>query len=317
MIIRKLLNYWFRKKRSGFYVFFGLAAAGTYLVGASLPASRALSATLKQAGFGAFLAVSLAFFIQRNLWAAHWFLEHFKDTDHLPRKQISLVNSFSMTVFLTLALVALPALAYCLEPLWQAIGSWFLHRINLDKAVYPALHMDTEPVQAPDLTALLGEPKPTPFWILFLDKILRIAGTVVIGFLMVLALWRLLLRVWAWIMKPRRFDSDEKIYLTPTWSLPSPGSTLKKRLKKGKGSPRSFDRKIRQMYRREILSRYRKIKRSPSLSASPAELEQAAGLMHPTLHELYEKARYSQNGCDRQDWENLAKGERSAPTPEV
>mgnify|MGYP006922419829 CR=1 FL=1 len=32
--------------------------------------------------------------------------------------------------------------AYCLEPLWQAIGSWFLHRINLDKAVYPALHMD-------------------------------------------------------------------------------------------------------------------------------------------------------------------------------
>lgn len=306
MTIRKLLNWWYGKKRSGFYVFLGLCSAGIYFAGtiSSTPASLALA--LKRIGFLSFPAIALAFFIHMNLNAAHWFLEHFKDTDHLPRKQISLVNSFSMTLFLTLASVVLPASSYLLDPLWQAIGRWLLSRSSLDQAVYPALYMETEPAGAPDLSALLGDAKPTPQWIIMLDRIFRIAGTIVIGFFILLAIWRLLVHIWAWITKPRYFDSDEKIYLTPTWSLSPAGLTSKKRQKKRKGSQPSYDRKIRQKYRREILSRYRKTGRSPALSASPAELEQAAGLKHPTLHTLYEKARYSQNGCSKADWKTLS-----------
>lgn len=67
-----------------------------------------------------------------------------------------------MTIFLTLTLGALPLSAFCLNPLWQIIARWFAAKTSLDKAVYPALHMEVEPVQAPDLSALFGEAKPTP-----------------------------------------------------------------------------------------------------------------------------------------------------------
>lgn len=88
MTIRKLLNFWFGKNRSGFYVFLGIAAACAYLAGIALERSenQALAQTLKQAGYFSFLAIAPAYFIHWNLHAAHWFLDHFKDTDHLPKK---------------------------------------------------------------------------------------------------------------------------------------------------------------------------------------------------------------------------------------
>lgn len=307
MTIRRLLNYWFGKKRSGFYVFLGFVSATVYFTGLMLQSSEspALSALLKQAGFLSFPGIILAFFIHLNLHAGHWFLEHFKDTDHLPKKQIMLVNSFCMTLFLGSALVSLPALALCLDPLWQAIGRWFSNRTALDKAVYPPIYMESQPMDTPDLSALLGEPKPTALWISFLDKIMRAAGAVIILFLIALAIRSLLLRIWAWITKPRFFDDDEKIYLKPAWSLPlSPQISPEKG---GKGFRLSYDEKIRQKYRRKILSLSRKKKHPPAPSASPTELEQAVELCHPTLHRLYEKARYSENGCTKTDWEMLSK----------
>ncbi len=319
MTIRKLLNFWFGKNRSGFYVFLGIAAACAYLAGIALERSenQALAQTLKQAGYFSFLAIAPAYFIHWNLHAAHWFLDHFKDTDHLPKKQISLVNSFSMTIFLTLTLGALPLSAFCLNPLWQIIARWFAAKTSLDKAVYPALHMEVEPVQAPDLSALFGEAKPTPPWILLLDRLFRAVGTLALGLLMILALICLLGRLWAWITKPRHFDGDEKIYLTPTWSLTGSPKAVPKKQKKKKGLRQSYDRKIRHLYRREILSRYSKKKQTPALSASPKELEQAVGLSRPALHTLYEKARYSQNGCAKADWEALSRAKDTAPTSEA
>lgn len=319
MTTRKLLNFWYGKNRSGFYVFLGIAAACTNLTGIALdsPETQALSRTLQRAGYFSFLVIVPACFIHWNLHAVHWFLDHFKDTDHLPKKQISLVNSFSMTIFLTLTLGALPLSAFCLKPLWQIIARWFADKTSLDKAVYPALHMEMEPVQAPDLSALFGEAKPTPPWLLLLDRLFRAVGTLILGLLMILALIYLLGRLWSWITKPRHFDSDEKIYLTPTWSLTGSPKAAQIKQKKRKGLRQSYDRKIRHLYRREILSRYSKKKQTPALSASPEELEQAVGLSRPALHTLYEKARYSQNGCARADWEVLSREGRAAPTSEV
>lgn len=311
MTIRKLLNYWFGKKRSGLYACLGLAAAASYLAGNMLPASKAgaLPPVLKRIGFLSFLGVILAFFIHLNLHAVHRFLEQFKDTDRLPQKQIGLVNSFCITVFLTLALALLPGTAFCLEPLWHAIGAWLSGRTDLNKALSPALPMETQPINTPDPSALLGEARPTLPWIALLDKLLRTAGALILGFLMILAVRRLLLAIWAWITRPRHFDGDEKIYLTPTLSLFAslkPGKD-----KKGKGSRLSYDKRIRQKYRRKILSLSAKKKRSPAQSASPSELELAVGLNNPILHQLYEKARYSENGCDKTDWQLLSERQDS------
>ena len=41
--------------------------------------------------------------------------------------------------------------------------------------------------------------------------------------------------------------------------------------------------------------------------ASPSELEETCGMNQPALHELYEKARYGNVPCTREDLEQLKK----------
>ncbi len=45
----------------------------------------------------------------------------------------------------------------------------------------------------------------------------------------------------------------------------------------------------------------RKSKQNPEKWQSPAEIESSSGLDIPILHNLYEKARYSESGCDKND----------------
>ena len=244
MTIRKLLNYWLGKKRSGFYLSLGTLSAAAYAAGNIIQSPKSLSLMMKPAGFLSFLVTILAFFIHLNLHAAYWFLNHFKDVDRLPKKQVAFVNSVSMTVFTGLAAATLPGAAFLLEPLWQLAGRWLSGRMSLDQAVYPALYMQSQPLESPDFSALLADARPTAPWISLLDKIFRTAGAFLLLFLTVLAVRILFLRIWAWIIKPRHFDSDEKIYLTPVWPPSLAGKLLLN--KKGKGFRLSYDEKIRQ-----------------------------------------------------------------------
>ncbi len=313
MTIRRLLNYWFGKKRSGFYLFWGFGFGFMYFLGILLQSSvpQALCRALEWAGLAGFLLNVPAFFIHMNLHACHWFLEHFKDTDQLPRKQISLVNSFCMTLFLALCLGILPAAAWGLEPLWQAIGQWFASHTSLDQAVYPALNMELEASQSPDLSALLGEPKPTPRWLLALDELVRGLAYVLLMALVLLAIRSLCLRVWTWITKPRQFDDDEKIYLTPSWSLAS-GKNKSPKKRTGFIS-RSYSQRIRRHYQKQLQTLSRKKKIPLPSWASPRELEQAVGLEQEILHQVYEKARYGKEECSREDWEKANSSHRYPP----
>lgn len=308
MTIRKLLNYWFKEKRTGFYLTLAFISAGIYLVGVLTESSVSgrFPLALRKGGFFSFLALVLLFFIHLNLHSCHWFLEHFKDTDHLPKSQIAHVNSFCMTLFLTLSLVILPLTAYALEPVWQWIRQWFAGRVQPEDAIYPALHMDAEPMNTPNLAELLGDVKPTPVWMEKLDELVRILAGVLLVILMLLAIRGLCRRVWAFITKPRQFDDDEKIYLTPAWSLLSGEKSKTHRTSLFR--PRSYNDRIRRQYRREILIHLRKKKLSPSPYASPQELEETAGLTHPVLHQIYEKARYGNRKCTKEDWEMVSSG---------
>lgn len=303
MTIQKLLNYWLGKKREGFFLFWGFVSAAAYFGGTMVWASKSpgLSAALTWTGLFGFLVDAAAFFIHMNLHSCHWFLEHFQDTDHLPRKQIGLVNSFCMTLFLGICLVALPGAAWGLEPVWQALRRWFAGRAALDQAVYPALHMEPEREPGPDLAVLLGEAKPTPQWILMLDEALRVLGYVMLAVLVFLLIRSLCRGVWRWITKPRQFDSDEKIYLTPSWPL----VRGRKRLvpKEFSLSPRSYNHRIRRLYQKEVLALARKNKAALSPSSSPRELEKAVGMERKGLHQMYEKARYGKEECGRDEWD--------------
>lgn len=61
---------------------------------------------------------------------------------------------------------------------------------------------------------------------------------------------------------------------------------------------RSPNAAVRRLYRKKVL---RASKEAPRRWHSPAELEAAAGLEEPVLHEIYEKARYSQSPCTQED----------------
>lgn len=70
--------------------------------------------------------------------------------------------------------------------------------------------------------------------------------------------------------------------------------------------PRIWDRspsaQVRRRYRRAVL---RAAKEEPPRWAAPQEIEREAGLEDPLLHQLYEKARYSQEGCTAQESRSL------------
>ena len=65
---------------------------------------------------------------------------------------------------------------------------------------------------------------------------------------------------------------------------------------------RSPNAQVRRKYRRAVL---RSAKEAPPQWASPQEIETRAGLEDSQLHRLYEKARYSQEGCTSQESRSL------------
>ncbi|MCM1106896.1 MAG: hypothetical protein NC355_08125 [Blautia sp.] len=64
----------------------------------------------------------------------------------------------------------------------------------------------------------------------------------------------------------------------------------------------SINQRIRRRYRKTIR---KATKGRPSRWATPAELEQNAALHDDALHTVYEKARYSKDGCSREDLNQL------------
>ena len=67
-------------------------------------------------------------------------------------------------------------------------------------------------------------------------------------------------------------------------------------------SHRAPNAQVRRKYRRAVL---RSAKEAPPQCASPQEIETRAGLEDSQLHRLYEKARYSQEGCTSQESRSL------------
>ena len=80
MSIRKLMNYWFQKSRDGFYIFFGILAAGLYALGTALGyylQESALSWALKLSAVILAIFLGLLYLIHKNLHSLHHFWDIF------------------------------------------------------------------------------------------------------------------------------------------------------------------------------------------------------------------------------------------------
>lgn len=100
---------------------------------------------------------------------------------------------------------------------------------------------------------------------------------------------------------------------TRTYSVREPGITEEaEALEKPSARPPLDDPSpngvIRRQYYRAVV---RKAKISPQAWLSPTEIEEAAGIDDPVLHELYEKARYGAEPCTQEDLRSLKRRKRT------
>ena len=310
MTVRKLFNFWFGKKREGFYLFLAIAMAALYLTGTGFAhyGYPDTARVLQAAAFAGVVLAALLFLIHWNLFASHQFLHLFRDLGHLPKKQIEHVNSFCMTVFLCVSLAVILLLPPMLEPAWQALYRWVLSWYRPDAVdLTPEGMAQGSPPSSFDFSALSSQVSPPPLWAEILGQALEILGTVITVVFLLFVLRAMAFAAWRFVTRPRHFDDDEKIYLKPTLSMPLAGAPGKRQ-----GGIRfrlSYEGRIRSLYRKEILSRHKSRRTSPRNWASPEELEKASGLDSQTLHQMYEKARYGPEPCTRQDWDAARKPE--------
>ena len=296
------------KKRDGFYLFLAFLLAAVYVAGRLIEnyGYDSQSAILKSASFTGFLFLAVMVLIHLNLHASHEFLKLFRNQDHFPQKQMEHVNSFCMTVFLGITLFFMTALSLLLEPLWPVIRQWFA---SLKHPVQPQPPVPEEIGPAPsetfDLSAVFGEPAPPPAWMKIVDRLFTVIGYALIAAIGLFLLRAMFLSIWNWITRPRQFDDDEKIYLKPTLSMA--GEKASEPREKEFFYFLSYNGRIRRYYRKKILIQQKKQKKTvPPAWASPAELEKTSGIEDQTLHQIYEKARYSRQGGDEADWKRLS-----------
>ena len=133
-------------------------------------------------------------------------------------------------------------------------------------------------------------------------------AVVLLFLLAVLVLRQIARSIWKFFTKPRQFDDDEKIYLKPSLRLDSEFQESGIRHAFSWLPARTPDEKIRRLYRQRILKHFSQ-KAAGILPrwASPSELEKTCGIDQPSLHELYEKARYGNVPCTKEDLEQLKK----------
>ena len=311
MSIRKLMNYWFQKSRDGFYIFFGILAAGLYALGTALGhyfQESALSWSLKLSASILAIFLGLLYLVHENLHSLHGFWDMFHQTDHFPEKQLSHVNAFCMTVFLLISVLVLSVVPPLFDPLWAWIwrGLQYLTRTSSSAPVEMEQTTSTT-LNQPDLLPSLAEQAgEAPAWMKFLDQILGVLAVFLLLLLAVLVLRQIARSIWKFFTKPRHFDDDEKIYLKPSLHLDSNAPKTGFRRAMAFLPARTPGEKIRRLYRQRILKHFSQ-KAAGILPrwASPSELEETCGMDQPALHELYEKARYGNVPCTKEDLKDL------------
>ena len=311
MSIRKLMNYWFQKSRDGFYIFFGILAAGLYALGTALGhyfQESALSWSLKLSASILAIFLGLLYLVHENLHSLHGFWDMFHQTDHFPEKQLAHVNAFCMTVFLLISALILSVVPPLFDPLWAWIwrGLQYLTRTSSSAPVEMEQTTSTT-LNQPDLLPSLAEQAgEAPAWMKFLDQILGVLAVFLLLLLAVLVLRQIARSIWKFFTKPRHFDDDEKIYLKPSLHLDSNAPKTGFRRAMAFLPARTPGEKIRRLYRQRILKHFSQ-KAAGILPrwASPSELEETCGMDQPALHELYEKARYGNVPCTKEDLKDL------------
>lgn len=254
------------------------------------------------------------FLIYTNLRSLNSYLYSRRSIANLPGKQIVSTNRALMMLFCIVTLIIMLVLP--LIPLDEVVSSigiairnflrWFFSHFSAEEQ--EIVETVAESLAASGQATMLGEVKPTPAWLKMLYDILFgiisfvvSAGALVgIGYAILLLIHR--------FYKPTAAQGDTQEFIDEE----TESSFIQKTEKKESSSLFSQlfhpNMTIRKRFKKQIQKGCASNKKTGSsipISLTPAELEQYANLSDDEqtqlLHTLYEKARYSKDGCTKED----------------
>ncbi|GEM_PF-6314965 len=252
--------------------------------------------------------------IYENMNRLDGYLELNKDVANVPRRQIFRTNNLLLLFFIavaTLIMVFLPRAG--LDEVVRSIGKglWWLFRklISLihfkDNAPAETVEEVVEEVVQDSGGMMMPDAKETPAWLAAASKTITLGIFLTFLFFFLVSLGT---AVYAFIKKFYRSyqeNGDEEEFLKPQDDEKSaaPGENTGKRPLWLDFSP---DAQVRKTYRKTILKKKKVV---ASNAFTPEQLEDYAELTEAdnreVLHTLYEKARYSKRGVEKDDLKAL------------
>jgi succinate dehydrogenase hydrophobic anchor subunit len=303
-IWRKLWHHWLSGNRTGFHLALGCVCAGIYalagLIGSSVE-NFVWKEPMQIVGFAGLFVTLLLVLLHANLHGSNRFLQMFEDTGHLPVRQMTAVCTFCMILFLAVSAVVMGGCSAVLPMLWRAFCRWLEgRRVYVDPEAAANIVPDMDN-RTPELAAIAGEVRETPFWVRAVEQLIFLAGYVMIVVIVIFLFWQLARALYRRFSRPVQWDDDVRISLKPDGDDAEPEKaaaerTWMRRLRQRMAASRDPREQVREQYRRAVRGgvKRQKAKIDPAClrSAAPEELERIADIADQGLHDGYEKARY-------------------------
>lgn len=312
--MKKIFRHWIAGEQLSLHLVAGGFFSGIYALGsliASTSEKSVLPGILHRLGFGGLFLVLLLVLLHMNLHGSSRFLADFKETSHLPVKQLSEVSIFCMLLFLPFGAAVMAGFAAFLPWIWNEAAKWAA-RLRVDPDLGAAAEILPDAGSLSDeMPTALPEAVLMPAWARVLEIALSLLGYVMAGVLLLAVLYRFALWLCSRLPNPGKWDDDVRISLKPDLSL----SDAFLGTARGGGSQRARrtlpwlvepGERIRRTYRRRLSAGFGRQKKIKDFAwAAPAELEKLASVDDARLHELYEKARYSILPCTGEEAESI------------
>lgn len=138
-----------------------------------------------------------------------------------------------------------------------------------------------------------------------LDEILRVLFDIAFVLLLLWGLWKILLACYKKILSIFQFDGIETREFV-AFQAEKKNIYQKPNRERPLFTDRSANGRVRKLYKRTIKKNL-KYQQTISTSATPLEVENQVGVENIVLHQTYEKARYSKDGCNSKDYEEVKK----------
>lgn len=204
-----------------------------------------------------------------------------------------------------LGLIVLPSALYGREPLTELRG--LIRPVKFTPST-EFTEMMPDNFSAADLSLPGEPPADPPAWLNALTKLLMYLCTAAAAAALLIAIYRVCRNALAYFAQD---EEDEILFLgTEESDLLPRGPLLRREKKERRNSP---NQKIRRLYKKTIRRaiKERRTGQSPAGWETPSELESKAQLARDEstdrLHTMYEKARYSRDGCTEEDAQTISR----------